>query len=208
MNKVIIFDVDGTLFDTKPGIINALNEVLHVFKKSSICLIDEDKWVGPPVRESFKKYALMSEDQAELATKLYRQVYTEKYITNSDLYDGMGVVLKELKNKGYYLCIATMKTQNQIECLLALQNMKCMFDMIQTADLDGLITKSNMLAFIKSKFSNESKFYMVGDTDGDFEAASNVKMPFIFANYGYGLLKSNFGLVANTPFDILELLKE
>ena len=73
MNKVIVFDVDGTLFDTKPGIIKALNEVLHKHGKEYINPSDEDKWIGPPVRNSFISYAGMNDEHAEDATKKYRK---------------------------------------------------------------------------------------------------------------------------------------
>ena len=55
--KVVVFDVDGTLFDTKQGIIKALNEVLDSFEINEIKKEDEDNWIGPPVRDSFIKYA-------------------------------------------------------------------------------------------------------------------------------------------------------
>ena len=45
----IIFDVDGTLFDTREGIIQALNYVLKVYGRAPIEKSDESKYIGPPV---------------------------------------------------------------------------------------------------------------------------------------------------------------
>lgn len=186
MSKVVVFDVDGTLFDTKPGIIKALNEVLHNFGEKCINSNEEDKWIGPPVRNSFITFVGMNAELAEEATKQYRQIYTEKYIAESILYDGMLEVLSKLKETGYHLCIATMKTQCQIDRLLSLRNITEYFEIIQCAALDGSKSKSEMLEYIKTQYSSKNQFYMIGDTKGDYEAAKKADYDFIAVTYGYG----------------------
>lgn len=188
MSKVVVFDVDGTLFDTKLGIIKALNEVLNNLGKESISKADEDKWIGPPVRNSFISFAGMNPQQAEEATKRYRQIYTEKYIAKSIMYDGMTEVLSKLRDSGYHLCIATMKTQGQMEQLLSLKNMTDTFELVQTAALDGSKSKADMLDFIKRQYPSETQFYMIGDTMGDYEAARSSGYIFFAVSYGYGKL--------------------
>ena len=184
--KVVVFDVDGTLFDTKPGIIKTLNEVLESFGSNSIKQSHEDNWIGPPVRDSFKNFAKLSAEQAEEATKLYRKLYIEKYISYSFLYDGMAEVLKKLKKNNVHICIATMKTSEQMERLLFLNNMNDIFESIKTAANDGSKTKTDMLREIKIKFGDELGYYMVGDTEGDLVAAKSEKYSFLAALYGYG----------------------
>ena len=210
MSKVVVFDVDGTLFDTKPGIIKALNEVLNNFGIEFINPSDEDKWIGPPVRNSFISYAGMNAEQAEDATRKYRKIYTEKYITESVLYDGMNEVLGKLKTAGYHLCIATMKTQGQMERLLSIKNMSNAFEIVQTAALDGAKSKADMLVLIKSKYSADSQFYMIGDTMGDYEAAKKVDYKFLAITYGYGeflKLNSNIRRIKKS-FELLKFLEE
>lgn len=189
--KVIVFDLDGTLFDTKRGIIKALNEVLSSFCIKSIDATDEDRWIGPPVRDSFKTFAGMTVEQAEEATKKYRKIYTEKYISESTLYEGLESVLKSFINKGYHLCIATMKTSEQVTKLLSIKNMTDDFEIIQTAAMDGSKTKSDMLAFIKHQYPEDCQFFMAGDTIGDLEAAEKNGYNFIGITYGYGLKPCN-----------------
>lgn len=184
--KVVVFDVDGTLFDTKPGIIKTLNEVLSIFGITSISSLDEDKWIGPPVRESFKKYSKMNDEQAEKATQLYRKIYVDKYISDSTLYDGMAEVLEYFRKMNFLICIATMKTFEQIERLLSLKNMADFFNIVQTASSDGSKTKADMLGEIRKKYGEESNYYMIGDTMGDFIAAEKSNYNFIAVLYGYG----------------------
>ena len=189
MSKVVVFDVDGTLFDTKPGIIKAINDVLNGFGMGCINATDEDKWIGPPIRDSFKKISGMSNEQAEEATKRYRRIYTEIYISESFLYEGMENVLNRLKSDGAHLCIATMKTKEQMDRLLSLKNMINVFEVVETAALDGSKSKVEMLDMIKNKFINSKYFYMVGDTVSDLEAANKAGFSFIEVDYGYGLKK-------------------
>lgn len=184
--KVIVFDVDGTLFDTRQGIIKALNEVLGNFGKDKINSGDENRWIGPPVRESFRFFAGMSESQAEEATKQYRLVYIEKYISESVLYEGIQEVIHELNNIGCHLCIATMKTTDQMERLLSLKELTGTFEVVQTAALNGSKSKSDMLSAIKTSYSPKNEFIMIGDTIGDLEAANKADYKFIGVKYGYG----------------------
>ena len=118
MNKVVVFDVDGTLCDTREGIISALNDVLARYHVQSISSEDECKYIGPSVRDSFIRYHNFSMKDAEEATKIYREIYVSSYIVKSKLYNGIKELLITLKNDGCILCLATMKTQKQVEKLL------------------------------------------------------------------------------------------
>ncbi len=205
--KVVVFDVDGTLFDTKQGIIKALNEVLDSFEINEIKKEDEDNWIGPPVRDSFIKYAKMTDEQAEEATKLYRRFYVEKYISDSILYEGMSEVLEKMKQNKIHICIATMKTAAQMEHLLSVKNMTEIFEVIQTAALDGSKTKADMLREIKNIYGRKSKYYMIGDTIGDYNAAKIEKYIFIAALYGYGnFQKKQIKKIINNPTNLLLLM--
>lgn len=206
MSKVVVFDVDGTLFDTKPGIIKALNEVLENFGKNTINSYEESKWIGPPVRNSFRSLVGMNTELAEEATKQYRQIYTEKYIVESVLYNGMAEVLSKLKESGYHLCIATMKTQRQMKRLLSLKNMTDIFEIVQTAALDGSKSKAEMLDFIKRHYPLNTSFYLIGDTMGDYEAANKMNFKFIAANYGYGDFSELTSDIISNISEIPELL--
>ena len=149
----------------------------------------------------------MNEEQAEAATKQYRQIYTEKYISESVLYDGMSEVLNTLRSEKCHLCIATMKTQEQVERLLTLNDMSDVFEIVHTALANGKKTKTDMLEFIREVYPNNSNYFMVGDTIGDLESAMNMKYEFIGAAYGYGKIsRDSCSSVIMFPKDILEVI--
>lgn len=185
MSKIVIFDVDGTIFDTKAGIIKALNEVYRSYALPEIKKDDEDKYIGPPVRDSFIRYGLLNEESAMEATSRYRKIYVEKYIVESKPYPGMVEVLKELKDAGWDICIASMKTMTQLKALL--KNFEWNgFSYVLGADEGGGISKAMMLQTIKKKYCDIEQIYMVGDTEGDYRAAETADIEFIGVGYGYG----------------------
>lgn len=203
---VIIFDLDGTIVDTKKGIIEALNFVLCSYGMQKIRREDEWDYIGPSVYDSFKNKMGFSEDKAKEATFLYRKNYIEKNIYNFELYHGVKEVLLELKKRGYILGIATMKTKKQVEKLFELANLIDFFDIIKYALDDGSYKKYQMLLDIKKHYQCEY-YYMIGDTIGDYNAAKDAEIQFVFANYGYGSLEEFFGLQANNCFDYLKIFE-
>lgn len=207
MSKIVVFDVDGTLCDTRRGIIKTINFVYKSMDLPKISSQMENYYIGPPVKESFMKYGKLSEEEAAEATELYRKKYVEHYIDYSTVYDGIIPVLKYLKNKGDVLCIASMKTMPQLNRLLGYLQLERYFEVVKGASEDGSITKKDMLLEIRSQFDLQREFYMIGDTNGDYLAANAEGYKFIGANYGYGKLApgSNSEYI-NYPIEITQLL--
>ena len=106
MNKgIIIFDADGTLFNTLPGIYAALEDVYKHFELGIFNTDDGMKFIGPPIKESLTRYNGLSESNADIVAKYYRRVYVEKYIDMSAYYEGAEKVLLDLKSKGYQIAL-------------------------------------------------------------------------------------------------------
>lgn len=208
MNKknCVVFDIDGTLFDTKPGIIKAINYVLRKFGKDIIPYERENEFIGPPVKQSFIKLCGFSVDEAEKATALYRQIYVDKFISESIPYDGLTEVLGLLKQEGFVLGIATMKTRKQVDRLLEIFGYRDIFDDIECAKEDGSLSKRQMLERIKRDYLGCDEFFMVGDTESDMNAADAVDYEFIFAKYGYGSISGNNCASVSRLNEIVEII--
>jgi len=107
--KYILFDLDGTLTDPAVGILSGVRYALDYFgieygdDESLFC------YIGPPLRESFRDYAGLSENDAEIAVKKYREYYSVTGVKQNKLYDGVTRMLEELKSKGFVLSLATSK---------------------------------------------------------------------------------------------------
>lgn len=183
--RCVIFDIDGTLFDTKEGIISALNDTIGTFGGEQIDSDEADKYIGPPVFDSFINYQCYSDEKAREATQHYRRVYVDKYLQGASMYEGGMSVLEKMKQSGDIICIATMKTWPQVEKLLTFSGVNEFFDVIKCATEDSSLTKTKMLEQIKDEITAD-EYIMIGDTYGDYKAAVSNGMGFVFAVYGYG----------------------
>lgn len=205
--KLVAFDIDGTLFDTKVGIIKALNETLINFGYEAVDEEEQFKYIGPPIYDSLKKYFMMTDIEARKATDMYREIYVDKYIQESFLYKNVLPVLETLKRNGFKLTIATMKTKIQIDKLFDVFELKNFFSLVQYASLNESVSKQQMLMAIRASYPNCSEYYMVGDTVGDYWAALNSNYNFIFSKYGYGELPLGAKVSKIDSFsDILDIL--
>lgn len=184
--KVVVFDVDGTLFDTKRGIIDALNCMLRSYGEEPIEESEENKYIGPSIKESLVRLHGFDEKKACEGTELYRKIYVEQFIGKSVAYQGIKKTLGKLKEYGCILGIATMKTQHQLDRLMESLDLGTYFTVIKTAKEDGSLSKAQMLKQIMDLYGGNGIFYMVGDTYGDFLASQQEGYDFIMADYGYG----------------------
>ena len=184
--KVVVFDVDGTLFDTKRGIIDALNCVLRSYGEEPIEESKGNKYIGPSIKESLVRLHGFDEKKACEGTEFYRKIYVERFIGKSVAYQGMEKMLIKLKETGCILGIATMKTRPQIDRMMDLFNLRTCFSVIKTAREDGSLNKEQMLKQISGLYGEGFSYYMIGDTMGDYLASQNAGYEFIAVDYGYG----------------------
>lgn len=109
--KNIIFDLDGTVVDSRKGIINSVLHTLKQFKVKS----DFDKrdlyWcINPRLKVIFSRLLNTRDaDSLNKAVSIYRKRYMEKGILESSLYNGIQKVLSEYKKSGKNIFIATNK---------------------------------------------------------------------------------------------------
>ena len=98
----ILFDVDGTLIDSAPGIINTLKEV---FDKMGVDTthVNLRRYLGPPLRKSFGEH-FTDPALIEKATNLYRESYAVKGSHECAAYPGAAEMLQHLKAAGLILC--------------------------------------------------------------------------------------------------------
>ena len=100
----ILFDVDGTLIDSAPGIINTLKEV---FAKMGVDTTNVNlrRYLGPPLRKSFGEH-FTDPALIEKATDLYRDSYAVKGSHECAAYPGAAGMLQRLKDAGLVLCLS------------------------------------------------------------------------------------------------------
>ena len=78
--KSILFDLDGTLTDSGEGITKAVKYALEYFDIQVEDLNELRKFIGPPLRDSYKKFYDFDDEKAEVGIKKFREYYVDKGI--------------------------------------------------------------------------------------------------------------------------------
>ncbi|MGI6556409.1 MAG: HAD family hydrolase [Pseudoramibacter sp.] len=186
--KAILWDLDGTLMDTGPGIFAAFR---HVQKLKGWHEIDDDTLhtlVGPPLVQSYMKTFDLSEEEGIEAAHLHR-LYQKQYSYQLSIsYPGMDQLLKHLKDRGYFLAVATLKGELIAQKTLEAGHLDQFFDTICGVTPDHVTAKKSdiMQRALEELSLTTHDALLVGDSQYDAFGAWEKTMPFVAVTYGYG----------------------
>lgn len=159
MFDLIIFDVDGTLLDTRPGIISAVNFVIEKFNLKKLSDEEMNRFVGmSPIQASFHHFCGTDEVLSQKCAEEYREKYKQGDVYKAEVYDGIFELLDYLKQNGYKTGIATYKRQDNINQLSEKFGFKKYFDFICGADNENKLTKFDIISnCIKNLMQTKTK---------------------------------------------------
>ena len=205
----VIFDLDGTLADTGPGI---MESVRYATEKYGYPELSEEllrSFVGPPLGDSFMRCCGCDREEAEKLTAAYREHYRAGAMLHAEPYEGIFDLLGELCRRGHRTAVATGKPQAFAERVLKHFGFEKYLTEIHGADFEGRLTKADI---IRMCIRDGESAVMVGDTEQDARGAAEAGVPFIGVRYGYGNLKEMekypcIGM-ADTAKEILPLLEK
>lgn len=187
--RYILFDLDGTLTDPKVGITKS---VQYSLKKNGIVvdsLSDLEKFIGPPLKESFIEFYSFNEKNSMQAIEYYREYFKDKGIFENEVYEGITILLKELKSRGFIIAVATSKPTVFAERIIEYFGLTEYFDIIIGSNLDGTRTsKAEVIRYVIDELAIEKleEAIMIGDRKHDVIGAQNNNIDSIGVLYGYG----------------------
>ena len=208
----IFFDLDGTLTDSKPGILNAFAHALEVMglKADPQAL---EQFIGPPLRDTFRGYFGLDDDAVERAVTAYRQYYREKGMFENAPYPGVPEMLATLAEAGAELVLATSKAAFFADAIMKHFGLVRYFSFLGASDPGkGRSSKADVLEYaLENSAARDLKdCVLVGDTRYDVEGARIVGMECVGAGYGYGgeerLREAGASRIAPTVADLEKLL--
>ena len=185
----ILFELDGTLTDSGPGIMNAF---AYAIKKMDGQVMDREqlrKFVGPPLKDSFGRVLGYSREDTEKAIRLYREYYNDMGgVFENKVYPGVVKMLSELKSEGKKLIVATSKGAHGTGIVLEHFDLEKYFDFVATWDDKNRQHKSDVIRYALEQcgITDLSQVVMVGDRENDILAANEVGIDSIGVLYGYG----------------------
>lgn len=210
--QVILFDLDGTLTDSGPGIMRSVQYALEKMGRQVVDLQALRCFVGPPLKEQFMAYAGFDDGEALEAIRYYRERYTDKGMFENEVYPGVEDILRLLVDRGRILAVASSKPEVYVRQILDHFGLSGYFREIVGAELDGRTSKSEVIeeALRRLGMSNHRQaVLMVGDRDYDVIGAHHCGLQCIGVAYGYGsreeLQKAGAAYVANTVSDLAVL---
>lgn len=211
MKKLVFFDLDGTLTDSGPGIMNsaayAFERMGYPVPPSAILRT----FVGPPLHESFLRNGIPAE-MAEKAVAVFRERYMPIGKYENTPYEGIRTFLESLKSLGYKLMIATSKPEEIAIEVLEHFDLAKYFDKICGGSMDlSRTSKEAVIAYLLEENGRDAEMVMVGDTKFDIIGAKRHGIPAIGVSWGYGdvgeMEQAGAAAIAKTPEDLLEILK-
>lgn len=190
MTELILFDLDGTLTDSAPGITRCVQYALTYLGKPKYRPEELNCFLGPPLKEQFMKFAGLSEKEADTAVEQYRERYNGIGIFENEVYEGIPELLEYLKKQGKKLGVASSKPQVYVEQILRHFDLYRFFDVITGSEMDGTRTdKAEVIeeALRRSGYSGRrSRVLLVGDRSHDVRGAKTCRIECVGAAYGYG----------------------
>ncbi len=183
----IIFDLDGTLWDSTDVVLVAWNEVVKKYKEIENLITKEDlkSIMGLQVKEIGKKlFPSVGEDVQQKILKEGCEIECE-YIENQGgaLYPHLEEVLRTLSQK-YKLFIVSNCQCGYIEAFFKFHKVEKYFIDFENPGRTGL-SKGENIQLIMERNNLKDPIY-VGDTEGDLKAARYASIPFVYARYGFG----------------------
>ena len=215
MYNTVFFDLDGTLTESAPGITTSVAYSLKHWGIEVKDLTELNKFVGPPLYESYEKFYGFSKEEAVEAVKIFRSFYNTEGLFISSVYPGIPELLQKIKDSGRKIMLATSKPEVTAIRILEHFDLMKYFDVAAGATEDSSrVAKADVIRYLMGRLPKEeqdvSKIIMVGDREHDVFGAREVGIDCIGVLFGYGdrqeLERAGTKYIAETAADVFEYL--
>jgi phosphoglycolate phosphatase len=209
----ILFDLDGTIVDSAPGIIASLAFTFEKMGKPIPSPTEMLAFVGPPILDSFRDLAHLDPAESATALEIYRENYLEVGVHDSTPFEGVGDVLRAIHESPVPLSLATSKPELPATLILEHLGLARFFDIITGASADEVRSAKKdvveeALKRLAAMGADISRPVLVGDRKHDVEGAAAHGVPTILVTWGYGSVAEQVGTVAvvDSPAELIPLL--
>lgn len=213
--KYILFDLDGTITESAPGIVNS---VCYALTKMGYEVEDKNellKFIGPPLADSMKQFYGMTDEEAEKAVACYREYFSTKGLFENSVYEGIEETIMRLKEAGKILAIATSKPEVYSVKIAEYFDFAKQFLKICGATMDKTRSeKADVIRYtletLEISEGDKRSVLMVGDRKHDILGAKENGLDSLGVLYGYGdreeLKTAGADYIAETARDIAEII--
>lgn len=212
MYQYYLFDLDGTLTDSGKGITNSVKYALKKMGIEEQNMEILQKFIGPPLSETFPKYYGFSQEETKQAIVYYREYYRAGGMFENDVYEGIPELLEKLRNAGKNLIVATSKPEEFSRQILEHFKLAQYFDYIAGASMDDTRVKKDQViayALTECRIEDKERAVMIGDREHDIFGARKNGIASIGVLFGFGsreeLENAGADYIVETPGGIAEI---
>lgn len=197
----ILFDLDGTILDSAPGITSSLAYTYEAMGLPVPAPAKLLEWVGPPIMDSFRDLAGFDPETSLRALAIYREHYVQSGILDATVYPGVPEVLRAISAAGIPLSLATSKPESTATLMLRHVGLDGYFTELTGASEDETRSAkkdvvAEALRRLRARGADLAHPVLVGDRSHDVHGAAENDVPKIFVTWGYGAPEESAGTVA------------
>ena len=209
----IIFDFDGTLIDSRPGVVKAFKKVVKELTSKEISEQKIVQIIGFPLAQIIS-ILLNTNDQAIISrgSELFKKYYSKKGIYQNIVYPGIKEMLESFGNQSCQLFAVSNKIDLFMNKILEQHNLKKYFAFVYGTDgTDKQSKKADYVKCLIIRYKLKKKeTAMVGDTENDIRAAKQNSIYSIGITWGYGsesnLTKAKADKICHTPLELQQFI--
>ena len=185
---LVLFDCDGTLYNTYPGVQANYENTLSMLGLPPMPEdYDWNRCIGPLLEYSLSVELGVPEERLEEAKRMYRSTYPRIGIEGSELYDGMMECVERLIAGGVKVGVASSKTQTNLDATLAKDGITDLFTCVVGPTPEIRYTKAETILISAERTGiPKERILLVGDTRFDAIGAKDAGVDFFAALWGFG----------------------
>ena len=184
-DKIVVFDLDGTLADTAPALLNAGNELLKSIGRNPIKLEQYKGFIGGGTKKQVEKLLVSTGGIPDSGLDVYFEFFQDRYyedpVKGCSLYKGVLELIEFLKSRGLKLTICTQKFESSAKKVLFDLNIYQYFDGFAYGDSTGVLKPDPKVFYHSVKGLGNGRYFYVGDTAIDLLLAKAVGASFFFS---------------------------
>jgi phosphoglycolate phosphatase len=207
VTRLVLFDLDGTLVDSTPGIWASIRFAIARLGSPEPTPGQLNAMVGPPLEDGFAGAFGLRPGDVGRAVELYRSHYTAGAMFDAEVYDGIPELLAGLRADGSTLAVATSKPEPFAVQILEHAGLLARFAGVHGATLDGRVRhKDQVVAAALAAHPAGERPVLVGDRSHDVLGARAHGLPCIGAGWGPAppgeLAAAGAAVVAAAPAEV------
>lgn len=184
---VLIFDLDGTLTDSREGITRCIAHALRNLEAPVPETAELERWIGVPLHDAFAE-ALGSRERAAEAVACFRERYSTVGLFENAVYPGIVDALRALQERSATMFVATNKPQEYAERILDHFELTPFFRRVYGAGLRGEDKAVLVAELLEREAVRPGEAFMIGDRKHDVLAARANGVATIGVAWGFGSL--------------------